>query len=243
MGGKVKGWSKAVGAGLGYFVGGPIGAVLGYVVGDKLSSETRPEKSHLLTANLLGFAAILLKATGLPSVEERTETVRFISRLFHFDGEDERLAAGLLDQLLAVELDLTAMAVTFGKHSDVNMRMRLMEILATLCLLLYGSLEGRRLDIMSEIAAAVHTDRSQWQAIKMRYRAASLHLDLDCCYALLELIPEASVAEIKAAYRKLAKEYHPDRSAQLNHTALRRHIDRMTLINAAYETIRAQRAF
>ena len=44
----MKGWSKAVGTGLGYFVGGPIGAVLGYMAGDKLAPIHRAEDGHEL---------------------------------------------------------------------------------------------------------------------------------------------------------------------------------------------------
>jgi DnaJ like chaperone protein len=237
----MKGWSKAVGAGLGYFVGGPIGAVLGYMAGHKLTPKLHAQEGHLLIANLLGFTTLFLKANTTPSSEESGETVRFISRLFRFDAEDENMARELLQRLLKMELDMHAMARTFKNHSDVHMRNRLLQILATLCLLIEGPLQDRQLTLLHRIAEALNLPPSQWQAIKSRYRGTSPQLDLACCYALLEVYPGVSEEEIRAAYRRLAKKYHPDRFAHLDQLSQRRHAERMTLINAAYETIRADR--
>jgi DnaJ like chaperone protein len=237
----MRGWSKAVGAGLGYFVGGPIGAVLGYMAGHKLTRKLHAQEGHLLIANLLGFTTLFWKANTTPSSEESSETVRFISRLFRFDAEDENMAGELLQRLLKVELDMHAMARTFKNHSDVHMRNRLLQILATLCVLLEGPLQDRQLTLLHRIAEALNLPPSQWQAIKSRYRGTSPQLDLACCYALLDVYPEVSEEKISTAYRRLAKKYHPDHFAHLDQVRQRRQAERMTLINAAYETIRADR--
>jgi len=239
----MRGWSKAVGAGLGYFVGGPIGAVLGYMAGHKLAPEPQASEGHLLIANLLGFTTLFLKSSTAPTLAERKETVHFISRLFRFDAEDERVAEELLHRLLAVDLDISAMARTFKNHSDASMRLRVLDILATLCLLIRCPLEKRQLELLAQTAEALNLSSGQWQAIKSRYQAPSPTLDTACCYALLEIYPEVSESEIKAAYRRLAKKYHPDLVAHLDPAAQQRYVERMTLVNAAYETIRAQRGF
>jgi DnaJ like chaperone protein len=237
----MRGWSKAVGAGLGYLVGGPIGAVLGYMAGHKLTPKLHAQESHLLIANLLGFTTLFLKTNTAPSAEDRNETVCFISKLFQFDAEDEQMAGELLQRLLEVDLDIHAMARTFKNHSDVPMRKRLLEILATLCLLIEGPLQERQLRLLHRIAEALNLAPAQWQAIESRYRGTSPQLDPACCYALLELHPEVSEEEIRSAYRRLAKKYHPDHLAHLDQVHQRRHAERMTLINAAYETIRTDR--
>ena len=237
----MKGWSKAVGAGLGYVVGGPIGAVLGYVAGHKLAPKLKAQEGHLLIANLLGFTTLVLKANPTSSPEERRETVLFLSRLFSFDREDEELADKLLQRLLDVELDILAMARTFKGHSDIQMRERLLEILATISLLIRGPLEKGQLALLDEIAEALSLTPAQWWTIKSRYQGPSPQLDRPFCYAILELFPESSEEEIRAAYRRLAKKYHPDRFAFEDESKQRRHLERMTLINTAYETIRADR--
>ena len=151
------------------------------------------------------------------------------------------MAGELLQRLLEVDLDIHAMARTFKNHSDVPMRKRLLEILATLCLLIEGPLQERQLRLLHRIAEALNLAPAQWQAIESRYRGTSPQLDPACCYALLELHPEVSEEEIRSAYRRLAKKYHPDHLAHLDQVHQRRHAERMTLINAAYETIRTDR--
>ncbi|MBD3881763.1 J domain-containing protein [Phormidium tenue FACHB-886] len=49
-------------------------------------------------------------------------------------------------------------------------------------------------------------------------------------YDILEVSPTASQSEIKQAYRRLAKRFHPDVSREASH-------DRITQINAAYEIL------
>jgi DnaJ like chaperone protein len=239
----MKGWSKAVGAGLGYMVGGPIGAVLGYMAGHKLAPKLEAQEGHLLIANLLGFTALLLKANLTSSSGERREIVLFLSRLFRFDQEDEKLAGELLQRLLEVELDISAMAKTFKSRSDTQMRERLLEILAILSLLINCPLEREQLALLDEIAAALGLTPTQWRTIKSRYRGPSPQLDTPFSYAILDLFPESSEEEIRAAYRRLAKKHHPDRFAFKAQSIQRAHAERMTLINAAYETIQADRGF
>jgi DnaJ domain len=54
-------------------------------------------------------------------------------------------------------------------------------------------------------------------------------------YAVLGLKPDATAAELTAAYRRLAKRHHPDRGGGAAAAA------RMAEINAAYDTLRAAR--
>ena len=67
--------------------------------------------------------------------------------------------------------------------------------------------------------------------------------DMECCYKILYCSPDASDDEVKSMYRKLAKEYHPDR---VSATGLGEHIirdaeEKLKLINEAYHKIMASR--
>jgi curved DNA-binding protein CbpA len=59
-------------------------------------------------------------------------------------------------------------------------------------------------------------------------------------YAVLGLDPRASQAQIKAAWRRLAREHHPDLTG--DPAAARRATRKMAEINAAYEAIRTGRS-
>jgi len=63
-------------------------------------------------------------------------------------------------------------------------------------------------------------------------------VDIDQCYAILEIAPGAPLEEVKAAYRDLMKVWHPDRFSKdlrLQEKAL----ERTKSINEAYQTLQA----
>jgi hypothetical protein len=56
------------------------------------------------------------------------------------------------------------------------------------------------------------------------------------CYAILGLRPGATLSEVKKAYRRLVKEWHPDRYA--HDAERRRHAERvLKTVNLAYESL------
>lgn len=70
-------------------------------------------------------------------------------------------------------------------------------------------------------------------------------MGLNDSYAALGCSPNASDSEIKAAYRQLAKEYHPDR---VRATGLGEHIthdaeEKLKQINEAYRKLKNARGF
>jgi DnaJ like chaperone protein len=232
------GWSKAVGAGLGYLAAGPVGAVVGYLVGDKVSP--RSEDGRLLVAILIGLTAIVLKVPGLPAEDDRRRAASFISRILGGDPEDERLILRLLDQFLDLELNVEAMARSGSRCCDHLLRRELVEILATVCRL-QGPVTEESFDALASIAAALHLPEKDWRAIKAGILAPSPSLSLHSSFALLNLPMDAPMVEVKRAYRNLAKRYHPDHSLARDAREARGNAERLTLIITAYETIRHDR--
>ncbi|MBZ7980201.1 DnaJ domain-containing protein [Campylobacter sp. RM12642] len=59
-------------------------------------------------------------------------------------------------------------------------------------------------------------------------------------YEVLELSSNASLVEVKAAYRRLAKKYHPDvlNTKNLSESELRAGIEKFHEINEAYEILK-----
>jgi DnaJ like chaperone protein len=229
--------AKVLGVGLGYLAAGPIGAVIGYFVGEGIGPR---EEEQRLVAILLGLAATLLRVQGVLPADDRRRTACFISRVLLCDAHDERLIYQLLEQFLALDLDIEAMGRSFSRSTDRPMRRQLLEILATVCRL-QGPATGQHLDLLTRIAAALGLPKEDWEAVKATVLAASPILSLESCFALLELIPNAPPAEVKRAYRRLAKRYHPDRATAAPPHKLRGNTERLLLITTAYQTIAGNR--
>jgi len=230
-------WSKVVGAGLGYLAAGPIGAAIGYLVGDNIGPR---EEEQLLVAILLGLTTTVMRVQGLPPADDRRRTAHFISRLLCCDAHDELLIRQLLEQFLPLGLHVEAMARSFSRNTDRPMRRQLLEILATVCRL-QGPATDKHLDLLTRITAALDLPAEDWEAIRATVLAPSPILSLESCFALLELIPDAPVAEVKRAYRRLAKRYHPDRATVEGSHASPGKTERMLLITTAYQTILGKR--
>ncbi|MCB0388011.1 MAG: DnaJ domain-containing protein, partial [Winogradskyella sp.] len=62
-------------------------------------------------------------------------------------------------------------------------------------------------------------------------------------YKILEITKEATVAEIKAAYRKMAKKYHPDKVVHLGKEHQQGAEEKFRQVQAAYEQLQKERGF
>ncbi|HVO83115.1 MAG TPA: DnaJ domain-containing protein [Syntrophobacteria bacterium] len=225
--------AKVLGVGLGYLAAGPVGAVIGYFVGEGIGPR---EEEQLLVAILLGLTATVLRVQGVPPPHDRRRAACFISRLLRCDAHDDRLIHQLLEQFLPLDLDIKAMARSFSRSTDRPMRRQFVEILATVCRL-QGQPAEQHLNLLARIAAALDLPEEDWETIMATVLAPSPVLSLESCFALLELIPDAPPAEVKRAYRRLAKRYHPDRSSAAPPHELRGNTERLLLITTAYQTI------
>jgi len=229
--------SKVLGVGLGYLAAGPIGAVIGYFVGEGIGPR---EEEQLLVAILLGLTMAILRVQGVPPASDRRRTARFISRLLRCDAHDERLIHQLLEQFLPLDLHVEAMARSFSRSTDRPMRRQLLEILATVCRL-QGPVAAAHVHLLTTITAALGLPKDDWQTIEATVLAPSPILSLESCFALLELAPDAPPAEVKRAYRRLAKRYHPDRAVSAPPHEIRGNMERMLLIATAHQTISENR--
>ena len=65
----------------------------------------------------------------------------------------------------------------------------------------------------------------------------------DNAYKILEIDKSASVDEIKAAYRKMAKKYHPDKVAHLGEEHRKGAEEKFRQVQEAYELLQKELRF
>ncbi len=91
--------SKAVGAGLGFYLGGPVGALLGYLIGKAVS----PPKNNLSVDSSLAEYYDVLKVPPKATAEEIKRAYRMLVKQYHPDlqGQVDEETAILLKKNMA----------------------------------------------------------------------------------------------------------------------------------------------
>lgn len=238
---------KAIGAGLGWLFGGPFGAILGGITGDLFDKTTSNEvitqkptsdydRSLIFITHLVGILVSIAKADGHVSMHE----VNVIEKAFvnfGFRGENLNFIRDLIKQTSRVNLNLQDVCYEYKRYSNYEERLSLLRIVYLVAYadkVLHPSEEREITRIIGYIG--INPD----DALEIRGEFCD---DQDKHYKILGISRNASVDEIKKAYRALSKKYHPDRVAHLGVEFISIANDKFQTINNAYEEIREEKEF
>ncbi|ODS32800.1 MAG: chaperone protein DnaJ [Candidatus Scalindua rubra] len=238
---------KAIGAGLGWLFGGPLGAILGTMTGDffdrTAASKTmteRPASNYDRSLNfithLVGILVSIAKADGHLSRHEINVIERtFIN--FGFRGEDLSFIRNLIKQTSKVDLDLRAVCHEYKQYSNYEERLSLLRIVY---LVAYADKEFHKNEEIMINRIIEYLEINSEDAYEIQGEFCS---DDDKNYKILNIDRNASPEDIKKAYRRLSKQYHPDRVSHLGDEFIRLAKDKFQSINKAYEEIKNDKGF
>ena len=88
------------------------------------------------------------------------------------------------------------------------------------------------------ISGYLRISSRDYESIKAMFYNSS-----DNAYKILEITKAASVTEIKAAYRKMAKKYHPDKVIHLGKEHREGAEEKFRRVQEAYEQLQKERKF
>jgi DnaJ-domain-containing protein 1 len=93
------GWFKAAGAGIGYYLGGPVGALLGYFLGKAMGNRSSPPS----TGSPLAQYYEVLRVSPKAGMEEIRQSYRRLVKRYHPDlhSQVDEERAMLLRQKMA----------------------------------------------------------------------------------------------------------------------------------------------
>ncbi|WP_199554886.1 J domain-containing protein [Sandaracinobacteroides hominis] len=235
-------WALLMGSAAGLALGGPLGALAGAALGaavDRVMAvrAASPQRKQVaFTIAAIALAAKMAQADGHAS---DTEAAAF-ERLFHVPAAEQdnmrrfyRLARQSVDGYEAYAKQALAL---LGAGSPV-----LEDLLEAL--LMIATVDGvhpAELDYLEKVAALMGFGAREWGAIRARH----VPLSPDDPFAVLGLQPDASDADIRAAYRRLARDHHPDRHMAEGTPPefIRVAEARMATINSAYAKLMKTRA-
>jgi len=233
-------WGKLAGAAAGLAIGGPIGALLGGVAGhyviDRDKEEDGPAENQVaFTVGVIALGAKMAKADGVVTMDEVNAfkevfkvpdgEMKNVARVFNLAKQDVAGYEAYADQIAALLED------------DRKLLQHVLEGLMYVAAA-DGVLHPKEDDFLKSVAARFGFSDSEFRFFRARFVT-----DNGSPYDVLRLSPDASDFEVKAQYRKLVRDNHPDRLMANGVPAefLELSTRKLAAINVAYGTIARER--
>ncbi len=242
-------FAKWLGAGLGWTYGGPIGAFLGYIIGqavegfskkdlsefyDEEDYHSAPTQSGDFEISLLILSSFVIKADG--KIDQRE--LNFVREYFvQMYGKDRANNAFRLFREIIKNEDLSVRQICLQIQRQMQHASRL-QLLHYLFSLANADthVSPEEIQMLEKIAGYLNINSFDFNGIK-----AMFYKDTKSAYTILEIDPNATDKEVKAAYRKMVKKHHPDKLQQLGEEHLKGAQDKFLKIQEAYEEIKKER--
>jgi DnaJ like chaperone protein len=194
-----------------------------------------PQKHIAFTIAVIALSAKMAKADGVVACVE----VEAFRRVFHFSPEDARNVERVyaLAQQDTAGYEAYADQIAGLLKDDRKLLQHVLEGLMHVAAA-DGILHPREDEVLHDIAMRLGFSESEFRFFRARFVT-----DPASPFDVLKISPEATSAEIKAQYRKLVSDNHPDKMmgagvpAEFIEIANRK----LAAINAAYETIARER--
>ena len=216
------------------------GAILGFFVGSFIellsknsinirtgSYSIKPEKFEL---NLLALSAMIIKADGKIQQKE----LNFVRNFFISQYGKDRADAIFRSFNTEIKKDVQHMdelTSVFVQQTRYETRLQILHFLFGIANA-DGSISDSELQKLSQIASGLRLRMPDFESIK-----AMFVKNTDNAYKILEVEPNASENEIKAAYRKMVKKYHPDKLRGQDPAMIKGAEEKFREFQKAYETL------
>lgn len=256
-------WGKVIGGVGGFLVLGPLGALVGTAAGHAVDKEGWPSwlggsggksdrpglrerigkvgadaRQQVFAVGVIVLGAKMAKADGHVSKDE----VAAFKRIFQVPPEDMKAVGAIFDQAKrssdGYEIYARQIARLFSDSPQV-----LEELLGALYQIARadGGLHPAETAFLNDIARIFGLPPDAINRLHAQYeRSGSDEADP---YAVLGVAPDASDDDIRAAWRKLSREHHPDvlMSQGMPQEFVSQANEKMAAINHAYDRIRERR--
>ncbi|MGC9331580.1 MAG: TerB family tellurite resistance protein [Bacteroidales bacterium] len=232
-------YGKWLGGGLGFVLGGPIGALLGFTVGSFFDSSSVKNTAQAargnFAASLIVLVAAVMKADNKVTKSELEYVKKFFTQSFGYEKAAD--AVLMLRDILKKDIPVEDVCAQIQRNMKYAEKLQLIHLLFGIANA-DNQIEKNELFIIRKIATLLHIDEKDFESIKSMFVK-----DIESAYKILEIDPNASVSEIKKAYRKMAVKYHPDKVSYLGEDFQNFAKEKFQKVNEAYETLKKEKQF
>lgn len=238
-------WLAAI---IGYIFFRLPGALLGFIIGSLLENIGRPGGSGTLfedltrqkvspadfELNLLTLCSIVIKADGQVSQRELDYVRQYFLRTY---GKERANAIFRTFNEVIKKREISAYRIcTFlNQRTRYEVRLQLVHFLFGIAQA-DGAISRAEYDKLKEIAGYLRLGAYDFESIKAMFIKSA-----DNAYKILEIEKSATDDEVKSAYRKMAKKYHPDKVITDNEAIKKGAEEKFKQVQKAYEQIQRER--
>ncbi len=232
-------YAKWIGGGLGWAFGGPIGGILGFIFGSMVDGmqsgkfEYKPTQSGDFSVSLLILSAAVMRADGKVMRSELDYVRQFLARQFGPEIASNRVQ--MLQEILKQDFNLPEVCQQIRQYMDYPSRLQLLHYLFGICAV-DNQYNPKEVEMVGTISGYLGIERNDYESIR-----AMFVKDIDSAYKVLEISPDATDEEVKAAYRKMAVKYHPDKVEHLGPEIRKSAEEKFQQLQAAYDEIKKRR--
>ena len=239
-------FAKWIGASLGWSFGGPIGAILGLALGSLIDGSSSKSKTYTkrspqtqsgdFEVSLLILASLVIKADGKQDQRE----LDFVRRQFvQMYGKDRANHAFRLFKEIYKQsnISLRQVCLQIQQMMDHASRLQLLHFLFGIAKS-DGHVAVSEVFVIERIANYLRINHRDYESIKAMFYSASNN-----AYKILELEKGATPQDIKKAYRRMAKKYHPDKVQHLGPEHQKGAEEKFRKVQEAYEHLQKEKQF
>ncbi len=225
------------GAFIGFFVGSFIDRMLGTKINFQTSTFGSPNNGVSpgdFELNLLSLASLVIKADGKTSQSELDFVRRYFVQAY---GKERANATFRTFNQVVKNREVSAERICdfIRPRLSYEVRLQVLHFLFNI-----GQADGNvseaELQVIYRIARNLRINQNDFESIKAMFFKSA-----DNAYKILEIDKSASNDEVKKAYRRMAKKYHPDKLQHMDEAYQKGAQEKFTKVQEAYEQIQNER--
>jgi len=223
---------KWLGAMAGWAFAGPFGAFLGYSLGSMFEAKKMNSGASFELA-LLGLSSVVIKADGKIKKEELNYVKNFFRQ--NFGEAKAKMYFKVFNDLKDKEPpSLNSLCSQVNRNVNHNGRLQIIHFLFAVASS-DNEIADSELKIIKTIANYFHINNYDFQSIHSMFLGKSNNIEDD--YKILEISKESTDDEVKKAYRKMAKKYHPDKLQGVSDDIVNMAQEKFNKVTQAYNRI------